>query len=457
MKSNSRYLLGQPEFDKRYAGMFMLATLLVLLFVTYIYAFVGYKDTVEPYMENIRLFGTIEYFLIIFLSLTDIKIKSLLKVAVVILFFVILLVKMTYSYVDVDFLGLTKDGYNYFKYGMNFSDKSYFDFVQAIYNQYFNLDDLGYFTLIYIFKHIYPDADFVVYGIVVFNLACLYLSSYYFYKLSKLLGADETASKLIVALWCASPFLMLVMCNGMKEVVFTSIIILCVYNIYRYKATKNLVNLFGALGFAALCLLFRTAIFYMLIAMLVIALTMTNKNKKHYFIIIMVLLASFQVLIPIIVERIMGISLETIINATSWRIDRTATGQATYAGYLPLLAAILGPFPIFDRPATYSIEFSQAVFVKDVLGLSFFMGVYDKIKRLDIDFLPMIIYIVFNIFMMITAGVSLDIRYHMTYLPFFFLIAVPFLKKKYFWDWGYVIFILVIIYFYGTRKVSVHH
>lgn len=37
-------------------------------------------------MENIRLFGTIEYFLLIFLSLTDINIKSLLKITVLTLF-----------------------------------------------------------------------------------------------------------------------------------------------------------------------------------------------------------------------------------------------------------------------------------------------------------------------------------------------------------------------------------
>ena len=117
------------------------------------------------------------------------------------------------------------------------------------------------------------------------------------------------------------------------------------------------------------------------------------------------------------------------------------------------MAAVLGPFPVFDRSAIYSIEFSQAVFVKDVLGLSFFLGIYDKIKRLDIVYLPLLIYILFNIVMMIMAGVTLDLRYHMTYLPFFFLIAVPYLKKKYIWDWGFIAFVLIIIYFYGTRKV----
>lgn len=453
MVNNKRYLYGQPEFDKLYAGVFMLVTLVVLLAVTYIYSLVGYKDIVEPYMENIRLFGTIEYFLLIFLSLTDIKIKSLLKITIITLFFVVLLVKMTYNYVDVDILGLTKDGYKYLDKGLKYSDLSYFDFVRSLYSQYFYADDLGYFSIVYLFYQIYPDKDFVVYGIIVLNFILLYVSSGYFYKLSKQLCGSEGASKLIVTLWSASPYLMLIICNGMKEVFFTSIIIFSVYNIYRYKANKSLLNLVGAFGFAILCLFFRSAVFYMLLAMFVVILTMTNKNKKLYFIIIITALATFQIVIPFIIENVIGVSLDIIIKTATWRIERSAAGQASYAGYLPLLAAIFGPFPVFDRPGIYSIEFSQAVFVKDVLGLSFFLGVYDKIKRLDIVYMPIIIYIIFNIFMLITAGVTLDIRYHMTYLPFFFLIAVPYLKKKYLWDWGYIAILLVIIYFYGTRKV----
>lgn len=453
-KKYRRYLYGQPDFDKRYAGFFMVVTLVVLLAVTYIYALIGYKDTVEPYMENIRFFGTIEYFLLIFLSLTDIKIKSLLRISMLVMFAMILLIKMNYNYVDVDILGLTKDGYKYLNYGLRYSERPYHDFVRAILSQSFNVDDLGYFSIIYFFFQIYPDKDFIVYGAILLNFLFLYVSSSCFYQLCKQLCKDEGASKLIVVLWCASPYLMLIICNGMKEVFFTSIIIIAVYNIYRFKATKNLFNLVCAFGFAAICLLFRSAVFYMLLTMFIVIMTMTQKNKKLYFILMIIGLATFQVVIPFIIENIIGVSLEVIVRTATWRIERSAAGQGSYAGYLPMLAALLGPFPIFDRPAIYSIEFSQAVFVKDVLGLSFFLGIYDKIKRLDIDFMPIIIYIVFNIFMMITAGVTLDMRYHTTYLPFFFLIAVPYLKKKYLWDWGYIAFILVIIYFYGTRKVA---
>ena len=455
MHYKGRYLYGQPEYDKRYAGVFMLVTLIVLLSVTYIYALIGYKKPVEPYMENIRLFGIIEYFLLIFLSLTDIKIKSLLKITILIMFSIVLLIKMTYYYVDVDILGLTRDGYKYLNFGMRFSEKPFPDYVHAIYLQNFNVDDLGYFSLLYFFYQIYPDQDFVVYGIVLLNFVCLYISSSYFYKFCKQLCGSEGASKLIVTLWCASPYLLLTITNGMKEVIFTSIII-AVYNIYRYKVTKSVFNLVGAFGFAALCLFFRTALFYMLVLMFIVILTMNHKNKKLYFIIIITLLATFQVVIPFIIENIIGVPLEVVVKTTAWRIERATSGQASYAGYLPILAAILGPFPIFDRPAIYAIEFSQAVFVKDVLGLSFMWGIYDKIKHLDIDYIPLIIFITFNIFMLVTAGVTLDIRYHMTYLPFFFLIAVSYLRKKPLWDWGFILMLLVIIYFYGTRKVGIY-
>ena len=136
-------------------------------------------------MENIRLFGTIEYFLLIFLSLTDIKIKSLLKITIITLFFVILLVKMTYNYVDVDILGLTKDGYKYLDFGLKYSELSYPDFIRSIFSQSFYADDLGYFSIVYFFYQIYPDKFFVVYGIILLNFAFLYISSSYFYKLCK--------------------------------------------------------------------------------------------------------------------------------------------------------------------------------------------------------------------------------------------------------------------------------
>ena len=46
-KDSRSHLYGQPSFDKFYAGVFMLATLVVLLVVTYIYSLVGYKDAVD--------------------------------------------------------------------------------------------------------------------------------------------------------------------------------------------------------------------------------------------------------------------------------------------------------------------------------------------------------------------------------------------------------------------------
>lgn len=456
MTNKAEYTLyGRQSIEVSYVAKYLMLTMIIFIGLSYYYSAVGYKKALEPFMEFIRAIGIVEYFFFIFLSLTSLKYKSLLKVLVLSIGLLVLLIKLTYFQADVDIFGLAKDSYNYLNFGVKYGDGSFGVLVRELVNGRYFVDDMGYFAVTYLFWQIYPDVDFVVYGMIAFNLLCLYISGTNLYKLSRMLNNSDLSSKLIIAIWCASPFLMLTISDGMKEVVFTTIIISSFYKFYQYKREKNLFNLFVAIALAILCLFFRTAVFYMLVLIFIIILTMNNRNKKMYFIMLVSGLIVVDILLPIVVEKIMGISLDFIMEISSGRTERAMKDQASYGSMLPLISAILGPFPTLDRPARYAIEYSSAIYVKDIFGLSFFCAVYDKVKRLDIDYIPLLVYILVNLLMLFTAGVSLDMRYHMTYLPFFFLIAVPYLKRRKLWNLGFIIILVIIIYLYSTRRVTV--
>ena len=436
-----------------YHRQFFFFVLCVTLLLSYTNTLIGYKKEVEPNMEIIRFICIVEYFLLIFVSLTQIKIRQLLLLHIGVFIILILWIKLIYNSYELDVFGYSKDSYKYLSNVVKYSEGSYGSFIKSLLSQRFFLDDIGYFTITFLFYRIYPDVIFVEYAMIGLNLILLYFSCLMLYRLQFILTGSKVMSNLTAILWGASPFLLLTISDGMKEVVFTSIIIFAVYNIYKYRITKDVKFILTALLFVVLTLFFRTAVFYMLLIFVIVVLTINNRNKKTYFVLMIAGTIFVFLIADFVFEHVMGVSLEFILRVSENRFNKASEGNAAYASYLPILAAIFGPFPVLDRPALFSIEYSPAVFIRDALGFSCFACIYSRIKALDIRFLPLIIYIFMSILMLVLAGVTLDMRYHITYVPFFFLMAVPYIKNRGIWDIGYLLLMIVIIYFYGTRSL----
>ena len=121
---------------------------------------------------------------------------------------------------------------------------------------------------------------------------------------------------------------------------------------------------------------------------------------------------------------------------------------------LPLMSAIIGPFPNFDRQGSYSFMHSMAIYMKTVCGWFFVYGIYKISAGLRKEYYPLLVYVLCSILMTVTAGVSLDIRFHATFLPFVFLIVVNFIKRKPKLDFLYLAVVIVLIMIYSTRKVA---
>ena len=210
--------------------------------------------------------------------------------------------------------------------------------------------------------------------------------------------------------------------------------------------------LFIALPFVFMCMFFRTAIFYMMLIAVILSFYSSQKYGKILMYIIIIVFIISSIILPYIMEKVIGVSFDFIASVADYRTAKGMKGQASYGQYVPLLAGLIGPFPNIDRSSLYAIMNSLPVYIKMTLSFSFILSLYSIVKKVDYRFIPMVFFIVFNIWMTIIAGVSLDLRYHITYLPFFFIITTTFYKRRKLYDMLYLSITVLLVLVFSSRN-----
>ncbi len=325
-------------------------------------------------------------------------------------------------------------------------------FVDRLIDDNLFRDDLGFFTVTYFFAKIYPSKYLVIYGVIALNGICLYVSMKFLYKLQMMLTDNHRMSLLTSVLYASSPFLIVTDMMGLKEIVFVSIIILGYYYIYKAMNERSYKYLFIALPFVFMCMFFRTAIFYMMLIAVILSFYSSQKYGKILMYIIIIVFIISSTILPYIMEKVIGVSFDFITSVADYRTAKGMKGQASYGRYVPLLAGLIGPFPNIDRSSLYAIMNSLPVYIKMTLSFSFILSLYSIVKKVDYRFIPMVFFIVFNIWMTIIAGVSLDLRYHITYLPFFFIITTTFYKRRKLYDMLYLSITVLLVLVFSSRN-----
>ncbi len=437
-----------------YLRRYFIISLFVFIAVCLYYALFGYKDSVKEYMEIGRFITT--FYSVVFLGCTFTNIKANNLFLANALFFLVIVVwlKISYSVSGLDVFANSKDSYIYFNFTYQNGDLPIADFFKKL-TQTTSADrsDYGFYSVIYFLYNIYPDKNFIIYGVIVIDTLFLWLSSMYLYRLAMLLSKSDRISKLVSLLFCASPYLVVIAANGLKEVIFSSIVIISFYYIIKTQEKFTWLNLALSVVFIFLCIFFRSAISYILALMLITSLTVREEYKKKYLIAILSLFALTGILLPIVLSMLNELSVDALIYTANARIAETKESQSIYVKFAPIISGILGPFPIVDRTGEFAFISSYTVYVKCSLGLFFSYGIYKIIKKQDIRYFSILVFLFYSIYMTIITGVSFDIRYHVTYLPLFFIVAMNFVKKKPALDYSYLAFAVILIFIYSTRNL----
>lgn len=147
----------------------------------------------------------------------------------------------------------------------------------------------------------------------------------------------------------------------------------------------------------------------------------------------------------------MGVDYEQLSKVSS---DRAANSGASVfqASLYPILSGFFGPFPNMNRMFPFGFVFSFGLLIKDFISPLFISNIISIIRIKNIIYYPLLCFCAANILMMIISGVSLDMRYHITYIPFFFIIALaPFnmiFEKYKLWIIWTVLLLIVVVYNY---------
>ena len=373
------------DFNIKYLKKYLSLMLLVYFLLALFFLIKGYREPIPFYMELCRIILFVHAVAMILISFLNISIKHLLIANVLIYLIVVLFVKHIYSHELLDYFGNAVDSYSYLNYSIKYGDEPLSIFLKKLGDLGYYRDDWGYFLLLRVFYQIYPDVNFVIYSAVILNTIAIYISSVFLYKLQILLTGSDAISRVTSVFYSSSAFLVITTANGLKEVIFLMLIILAMYYIYKLRDKFSYQSLFLAILYSGLCIFFRTAVFYMLIMALIVALTVNNKNKKLYLYMMFFGLLFVGTVLPYIIENFMDTTIEDVSYTAEHRISIRGYNNSVYSKIVPTLSAILGPFPQLDRMGAYAFIHSLTPFFKCIMSSMFIMGVVTVVKNMKED------------------------------------------------------------------------
>lgn len=437
-----------------YIRTYLISVFILFVLIAIFYTLWGYKEVIPTYMEVGRLLFAINYAIMIVLSFKLSNHNRLFFIATLGFLFCALLMKYIYYVNGIETFGNTVDSYNYYNITMHNGHKNIYDFYKSMpVNLRVTTADYGYYFILYLMYKINPDMNWLIYGLIFINAVCLYISAIYLYRAQLKLKCNPNFSKTIVIFYISSPFLTITAVNGLKEIIFVTIIIIVIYKIICIKQHNGLFNIIHALLGIIACLFFRTAVAYMLLITLFVALTLTENNKLAYLIIMITGVFFFNFVLPFILENLLGVTMDDVAYTKKVRLAVADTSNSLYTMVLPLLSAIIGPFPNFDRSGEYTFMFSLSIFLKNCFTVFFIVGFIKILRKQMSEWYPIMIYILISMSMIYIGAVSLDFRYHITFFPPILLIISRFFRRKPIIDYTVIMFFIMFIYIYSTRRI----
>lgn len=424
---------------------------IVLYVLLCAYSFLlGYKNNVPSYLEAGRLLVVFNFLLFTFLAFTDLKPSRLFLFNAILFFTIVIVIKYLYVQEGLSIFGGHKDSDGIIKITMHYGDKSFGEYVDILINKYrFNAADLGIFATNYFLYQLNPDKNFIAIGILFFSTIALFISTVLLYKIQLQLEIDKRLARLSTIFFVAFPYTIWVGAAGLKEIVFVTLILASLYLIVRVSNQRRLSLILLASVAIAFTGLFRTVIMVILLLTLIVAVFVTERSKKLFLWFSIVAIIIGGILLPTILEYMFGRTEESTEALLDYRFQNKLPDGWVGKAFLWFLG-LFGPLPNLSRDGTQFIC-SIAMFLKGAFTLSFLLGVYEIIKKELRSYYPLVIFALCNIAMVSHTGVGLDMRFHYTYMPVFFVIAFNSHKNRPTLYFVYLFLYSALVYLYMMR------
>jgi hypothetical protein len=348
--------------------------------------------------------------------------------------------------------GPGRDGYTYNRIAVNVMRKSFKEFLQYMFAHNYMIDDYGFPIILYFVYSLAGNEQAALFIMLIVNALAITLSTYYLYKLLRLFCIKNSYIHFFCAVWGFFPYQSVTSSIGLKENVFCVFVIASFYYMYKYKQHKKFLYFLLCLFFIFCCYLFRLAIPVMILLSFILLLLVKAKNAKKVVIILVVGLVAGLFSLNILMTYFFSNPLGRVLAISNARFSEAGISGAG-AWMSQIIAALIGPFPNFNRLKSFSMIHNSGSMLKVVYSFPFWVGIWYVLKTLNYKYYAIIAYAIMGMAMLILSGVALDIRYQITFFP----IMLPIIayacqqginKISYY---GYTILSVVLIIAYNTR------
>lgn len=322
------------------------------------------------------------------------------------------------------------------------------------------IDDLGFSVIVYLTYRLCGNPEIGIHLLVFFNVIAVSISSYYIYKLSSLLF-DKESSCFVAFFWGTELYAVFTASIGLKENFMVMFIVIAMYFIMRVNKHILSKDVVYALLFSLPILLFRTAVFYMLICVLLYVLALRLPLVKRHFYVYISLIAivscifAYQVIDELAIQH--GYSYEMLEGFS----DNTVKKQGKMVNVLNYIASLIGPLPNLVSgdigKQNYITLYSFSSFCKAFYSFFFIYGILKAFRNKNIEMIGMTLFWFLNTFMLLFTLFAQNDRYQWPHIPFTILLAIYGLKcwnekrHKIKWDWLYMIMASILIIVFNYR------
>lgn len=412
-----------------------------------------WQTTIDILIFNIIVSLSYGFMLVYFFKKrTRINSKSLvIKISVYSLLLVFFLNVLYYENHNTFFQFNTLDEFSYHSAAIRANNLSFNDGIKYLVKEY-AYDDYGALFYIYLIYNIFSSTLIVNLINILFGV----LSALYLFRLSKFYMSDQYAYLTSLSFFTSS-YMLSYYSSGLKESFFIFLVISTFYFFYKYQFKKEFSAIVRSIIAGGLIVFFRPAVLGMIIISAVIGLVLNRFGGSiRNLLLVGVLLFSFSYLFSSF-ERISNTfdSFETSIELQEDLIDKSGSGITLIAA---ILAAYIGPLPtlIAQVGKEGTALYGPGLVFRVILSIPFWLGVWYIIRKRIMVLFPFLIYSLMGMSALLYILESYELRYHLTHLPFVYMIAfyflskleLPFVRFKYkkLFNLGFLIVFIVVIY-----------
>jgi hypothetical protein len=283
---------------------------------------------------------------------------------------------------------------------------------------------------------------------VIFDAISMTIGSWYLYRLS-LFFLKKQSAKIVALFWGLNTCSIIVNIKGIKESIFTTILIIAMYQLYIfYFKKKSITNYILLLLPVAFTVFFR--IYLTIFFIIVILFKPLYEGKFKQF-------ALFAVVFLTCVVTYLGHYITTELPILSILLSVQKKNSSSFL-FINMISGFLGPYPNFLQPGGNITSLFWAPYsgFKTFFSIFALYGGWYILKNRVTRLYPMFFFIFFNILLVIGTVRSLDFRFSYTMIPFFYILIMygcnrfKFIQKK-IYSLLYFCFIFLLVTFYNIR------